>query len=162
MSTHANQADCYRIHHMKRIRSIPSQRGAALVMSLMILLILTLLGVTAMGTSSLEEKMAGNTQEGTRAFEVGESGLISSLTNTTNFNTTTPQQNPYPLNSRSARVTTTWVQTTSVPRSIGGFDQRFVANHFQQASEVKGSISSSNIGLNTTITRGITQISPKN
>ena len=51
------------------------QRGVALVMALVILLILTLLGITAMGTSSLEEKMAGNIQEATRAFEAGESGL---------------------------------------------------------------------------------------
>ena len=59
------------------------ERGMALIMSLVILMILTLLGITAMSTSSLEEKMSGNTQEGTRAFEVAESGLQNTLSDAT-------------------------------------------------------------------------------
>jgi type IV pilus assembly protein PilX len=51
------------------------QQGAALVMALVILLILTILGVTAMSTSSLEQKMAGNIQDLTRAFQAAESGV---------------------------------------------------------------------------------------
>jgi type IV pilus assembly protein PilX len=51
------------------------QRGAALVMALVILLILTIMGVTAMSTSSLEQKMAGNIQDLTRAFQAAESGV---------------------------------------------------------------------------------------
>ena len=143
------------------------QRGAALIMSLMILLILTILGITAMGTSSLQEKMAGNIQEGTKGFEVGESGLMSTLNDATNFvpNNATPATKVYPssgtLNGRVARVTTTYLETTEVPRSIGGYDTTFNAFHFQQSSEVKGSLDAANIGLNTTITRGVTQISKK-
>jgi Tfp pilus assembly protein PilX len=51
------------------------QRGAALIMALVILFILTILGVTAMSTSSLEQKMAGNIQDLTRAFQAAESGV---------------------------------------------------------------------------------------
>ena len=40
-----------------------TQRGIALVMALVMLMILTILGLTAMSTSSLEEKMSGNIQE---------------------------------------------------------------------------------------------------
>ncbi len=47
----------------------------ALIMALVILLILTILGVTAMTTSSLEEKMSGNIQEQNRAFQAAESGI---------------------------------------------------------------------------------------
>ena len=138
------------------------QGGAALIMSLMILLILTILGVTAMGTSSLEEKMAGNTQEMTRAFEVAESGLASSLGVTGNFDPNAPQQNSYGINGRVPRVTTSFVQQTTIPRSIGGFDKtKYVANHFQQTSQVRGSLDSANLGLNTAVTRGVTQISQK-
>jgi type IV pilus assembly protein PilX len=57
---------------MARVSS--GQQGAALVMALVILLILTILGVTAMSTSSLEQKMAGNIQDLTRAFQAAESG----------------------------------------------------------------------------------------
>jgi type IV pilus assembly protein PilX len=52
------------------------QRGAALVFSLLILLVLTILGVAALRTSTLEQMMAGNTQDQTRAFTAADTGLI--------------------------------------------------------------------------------------
>lgn len=55
------------------------EQGTALIMSLVILLILTILGVTAMSTSSLQEKMAGNLQDTVRAIEVAESGASQAL-----------------------------------------------------------------------------------
>lgn len=56
--------------------SRPAQRGAALIVALVFLLLLTLLGVTAMGTTSLEEKMSGNLKDKTLAFQAAETGLI--------------------------------------------------------------------------------------
>jgi type IV pilus assembly protein PilX len=53
-----------------------SQRGVALVMALVFLLLLTMLGVSALSTTSLEEKMAGNTKERNTAFQAAESALI--------------------------------------------------------------------------------------
>jgi len=55
------------------------QRGMALVMAMVILMILTILGITAMTTSSLEEKMSGNIQEQTRAFQAAESGVSEAI-----------------------------------------------------------------------------------
>ncbi len=46
------------------------------------LLILTVLGISAMSTTSLQEKMSGNIQEQTRAFEAAESGVNSILADT--------------------------------------------------------------------------------
>lgn len=54
-----------------------SQRGAALIMALVFLVILTILGVTAMSGASLEEKMAGNLKEQTVAFEAAETAVTS-------------------------------------------------------------------------------------
>jgi len=54
-----------------------------LAMALVILLILTILGITAMSTSSLEQKMAGNIQDMTRAFQAAESGVDRVLSNNT-------------------------------------------------------------------------------
>lgn len=51
------------------------QRGAVLVTSLMILLILTLLGVTAMQMMALEEKMTGNFAQKDIAFQRAEAGV---------------------------------------------------------------------------------------
>ena len=55
------------------------QRGAVLIVGLILLAVLTLLGLTGMSTTSLEEKMAANAQEGTRAFQIAETGLASAF-----------------------------------------------------------------------------------
>lgn len=51
------------------------QRGAALVVSLLILLVMTVIGVSSMQTTILEEKMASNTREREQAFEAAEAAL---------------------------------------------------------------------------------------
>ena len=51
------------------------QSGAVLIVAMIILVVLTLLGVTAMNTSSLQEKIASNTQEQVHAFQAAETGL---------------------------------------------------------------------------------------
>ncbi|MCC5810795.1 MAG: hypothetical protein JJU06_10520 [Ectothiorhodospiraceae bacterium] len=51
------------------------QRGAALIISLMLLLIMTLIGVTAMQTSTLQERMAGNSRDRSLAFQSSEAAL---------------------------------------------------------------------------------------
>ena len=51
------------------------QRGAVLIASLLILLVLTLLAISAMRTSVLEERMAGNLRDRHLAFEAAESAL---------------------------------------------------------------------------------------
>jgi len=57
------------------------QTGAVLIVALVLLAVLTLLGVTAMSTTSLEEKMAANTQEGNRVFQLAETGLAMAFRN---------------------------------------------------------------------------------
>ena len=52
-----------------------NQTGSALIVSLSILLVLTILGVSAMRTTSLEEKMAGNSRDAQLAFEAAEAAL---------------------------------------------------------------------------------------
>ena len=51
------------------------QQGSALIFSLVILLIMTLIGVTSMNTSTLEEKMAANDRARKVAFQSAESAL---------------------------------------------------------------------------------------
>ena len=51
------------------------QSGAVLIVAMIILVILTLLGVTAMNTTSLQERIAANTQEQVHAFQAAETGL---------------------------------------------------------------------------------------
>lgn len=51
------------------------QHGSALVVSLLILLVLTVIGVTSVSTSALQSKMATNTREYNTAFQAAESAL---------------------------------------------------------------------------------------
>ena len=77
------------------------QSGVALIVSLIMLLLMTLLGVTAVKTSLIEEKMAGNSRDVTLAFQAGETALREAeqwLTNQTD--------EPEPDNTASNRVWT--------------------------------------------------------
>jgi len=58
-------------------RSAPGRRqgGAVLIVTLMFLVILTLLGVTAMTSTTMEERMAGNTRDSAIALQAAESAL---------------------------------------------------------------------------------------
>ena len=56
------------------------QRGTALIVSLLILLVLTILGVAAMSTTTMEEKMAGNSRKIDLAFQSAESALRDAQT----------------------------------------------------------------------------------
>jgi len=53
------------------------QAGFTLVVGLLFLLLLTILGVTSMTTSSLQEKMAGNLRDQDNALQAAESALRS-------------------------------------------------------------------------------------
>ena len=52
-----------------------AQRGAVLIVALLFLTILTILGVTAMTTTTFEERMAGNTRDVSLAFQAAEAAL---------------------------------------------------------------------------------------
>jgi type IV pilus assembly protein PilX len=56
-----------------------TERGAALAVGLLMLVILTVLAITGMSTATMELTMAGNTQQGNRAFEAAASVLESEL-----------------------------------------------------------------------------------
>ena len=67
---------------MKPMRKIPTnlrsrrrERGAVLVVSLIMLLIVTLIAVSSMQGTVMEEKMAGNTRDRNLAFQTAESAL---------------------------------------------------------------------------------------
>ena len=53
------------------------QRGVALFISLVVLLIITIVGVSAVQTTTLEERMAANARDRDIAFQAAEAALIS-------------------------------------------------------------------------------------
>jgi type IV pilus assembly protein PilX len=133
------------------------QHGAVLIMSLVILMILTLLGITAMSTSSLQEKMSGNAQETTRAFEAAESGLNQAL-NTSgvlNLNGSTTNNFSYDSGkSGSASVVTAFVEYTPPKRGSG------YGNNFQAANFDQSSTGTTTVGAKAVVHQGVAQIVP--
>lgn len=59
------------------LRTGRRQRGAILFVSLIILLILTIIGVTSMSSVTMEERMAGNLRDGDLALQASEAALRS-------------------------------------------------------------------------------------
>jgi type IV pilus assembly protein PilX len=59
----------------RRISAPPRQEGVVLVIALIMLVILTLLGISAMQSTSLEERMAGNARDRSAAFQSAEAAL---------------------------------------------------------------------------------------
>lgn len=128
------------------------QRGNALFVSLIFLVILTTLGLSVAGTSRLELMMAANTQFGNQAFQGAESGIDSILrlpasvllssTATTNrnyyFNPTgstggfADPNRPGTLFAERATTTSSYQGVGNVPD--GGYsmstDDTVVAHHF--------------------------------
>jgi len=51
------------------------QQGAALIVGLVLLMVLTVLGISGMNTATLELTMAGNAQFGQSAFQAAETGI---------------------------------------------------------------------------------------
>jgi hypothetical protein len=56
-----------------------AQRGAALVVSLVLLVIMTMLAISTMRTATLELVMAGNARERARALELSQTGITVAI-----------------------------------------------------------------------------------
>lgn len=83
------------------------QRGIVLVVGLVFLLVLTILGVTSLRSTALEQRLAGNLQQRTVAFQDAESRIVRLIgeLNAGNVNLSTndtcqdvdPETNPDPV-----------------------------------------------------------------
>ncbi len=64
-----------------------SQHGAALAVTMVMLVMLVILGVSAIRTSSLQERMAGGSERLATTFQGAESGITVALEDVTGDNT---------------------------------------------------------------------------
>lgn len=146
----------------QRLPAMSNERGMALVMALVILLILTMIGVTAMSTSTLQEKMAGNVQEQTRAFHAAESGLNQALntpgamvlTGQTSFDFTFGSVSTGGVT--TSKVVTNFRQSVPPARGSGYSASSFSAANFDQESTGRAAS-----GATAVVHRGVAQIVPK-
>src|SRR5215470_7994959 len=98
------------------------QRGAALVIGLLLLLILTLLAISSMNSASVEFVMAGNEQYHQNAFQAAETGIAQSIA--------TGTYNPGDANVQNIAAAVTGSSTDSysanITRQLGGAAQSAV------------------------------------
>ena len=69
------------------IRMPTSQSGAVLFTALVLMVLMTLLAVTMMGNTAMDEKMAQNSQDRNRAFQAAETGIEMAIANSGSMNT---------------------------------------------------------------------------
>jgi hypothetical protein len=60
---------------MKKMQAIKNERGSVLVIALIMLVLLTVLGITATSTSNIELQIAGNERNYKRAFFIANAGI---------------------------------------------------------------------------------------
>lgn len=94
------------------------QRGAALVVGLVLLLILTLLAISGMNTATTELTMAGNEQYRANAFQAAETGIEQVIARGV-FNTNAPVIDP------QQTLASGTIDTTTLPRGITGNPSRY-------------------------------------
>ena len=75
MNTHRNSSASRLPKYSERAFAI-KQRGAVLAVSLVLLLVMTILGISNMKSSSLELKMVKNTESRQHAFQAAETALL--------------------------------------------------------------------------------------
>lgn len=125
-----------------RLDSRSRQNGAALVVGLILLMVLTLLAISGMNTATLELQMAGNFQYSQSAFEAAEVGIERAMQTAVPNTAATPTVPPtaVPGSAVDEYETVTRFQlpngVTAVPN--GGFSMAegvgFSAYHFDVTS----------------------------
>lgn len=142
------------------------QRGAALVVGLVLLMILTLLAISGMNTATTGLTMAGNNQFLESAFQAAESGVDEALAQGT-FQTAAPNViAQHPINGTDlVQSTTTYQCNTLVPDaafSIGS-GKGIAAFHFQtiaEAESTRGATAEHTQNFYIVGPKGITDVCP--
>ncbi len=133
------------------------ERGAALVIGLILLLMLTLLAVSGMNSASLEFIMAGNEQYRANAFQAAEAGIEQSMALGV-YNPGSAAQNlngaPTPTDSWAVTITPQ-LGGTPQPAMWGNSWNSFSTYHFEIQSTGTGVRTSRAIN-----TQGVAVISP--
>ena len=141
----------------RSFRGRRQERGAALVIGLILLLLLTLLAVSGMNSASLEFIMAGNEQYRANAFQAAEAGIEQSVS-LGNFNPAGGDQNlngaPNATDAWAARIRPQ-LGGTPQPAMWGNSWNSFSTYHFEIRST--GTAVRTARAINT---QGIAVISP--
>jgi type IV pilus assembly protein PilX len=108
-----------------------AQRGAALIVGLILLLVMTLLAVAGMSGSTLQLVMAGNVQYSQQAFQAAEDGIEQEM-EAGGFTSNLDRTETYDFDGGiEAEVHTTYEVSTPVPAGGYSIGAGFQAHHFE-------------------------------
>lgn len=141
----------------RNLKSQHRQRGVVLVVSLIMLLVVTLLAVSSMQGTGLEEKMAGNTRDRNLAFQTTESAIreaetfIEGVVSLGNFNGAAGLFGLTDIEPYFA-LTTTWndaTQHVAANTDYGSYEApRYYIKHFTTVKGTEGAMNMSGYGDN--------------
>ncbi len=140
-----------------RLSNAYQQRGAVLIVSLVILLIITMLAVGGMQNTILEEKMAGNSSDRNLAFQSSESAVreaevfIEGIVSLGNFDGSAGLHNRTDIEP-SFYDGITWNDASNhvvAATDFGSYDSpRYYIKHFTTVTGTEGSLNMSGYGDN--------------
>jgi Tfp pilus assembly protein PilX len=136
------------------------QQGAALVVALLMLLVITLLAVAGMNSSATEFVMAGNEQYRQNAFQAAETGVEQTIVN----GTFVPGAADVTQSNVPAAGSATDLYSTTLRSDLGGAAQPAIwGNSFNTFSTYDFTISSTGTSIrnaNATHAQGIAVLAP--
>ena len=142
------------------------QSGAVLIMALVILVVMSILGISIMKASSLEEKMSGNTQETVRAFEAAESGLEQVFQDGVSLSSLIyPGQSAeetITIGYATAKVKTTYIVRGNKPKRSLDRANIYSVTDYGTANFEQVSTATTLTSASTVVKQGVAQITPKN
>ncbi len=131
------------------------QRGAALIIGLVLLMVLTVITVSGMRAATLEITMAGNVQFAQNAFQAAETGIERAMAA---VELTTDDQivaHDLPDSTDAAQTTTSWVGASANLSGGTSLGAGFAAHHFEILS-----VGTASRGATSTHTQGFFVVGP--
>lgn len=144
------------------IRYGQNQSGAVLITALVLLAVMTLLGLTTMSTSTIEERIAANNQEINRSFQVADAGLTQIFMDTDSLdasNEVGSREDNIGSYNAVVEYRAELRQVTPVGRNANV--ERIWSSNYAQYHFELASIGTTRGGIRTELNGGIVQIAPR-
>jgi Tfp pilus assembly protein PilX len=148
---------------------LKNQSGAALVIALIMMVVLTLIGLASIFTSTFEMKISGNKKGSTDAFYAADSGAQVVTANALNFSSThsnpynpfADNTNPNPTNPTNAQAAITYNGSQQgAPRGYGISATQFQFEYFLIASTGTDQTDSSLVPSTCTVQEKVVRLIP--
>jgi len=153
---------------IKKNSILENQSGAALVIALVMMIVLTLIGLASIFTSTFEIKISGNKRCSTDSFYAADTGIQVLKANVQNFSPNNPSPydpftdvanpNPNPTNATLSATITYDAAQQGAPRGYGISATNFEFEHF--SIESKGDTCANPNPTTTTIQEKVVRLVP--